>query len=75
MCLVSLTFNVHELTILVIFLGYYFLVRKVVTYIVFPGCFPLYRRKLENGLQEQMGRHILDQIREFSLCIDMYRSG
>ena len=33
-------------------LAYYFLIRKVVVYIVFVGCFPIYRRKLEVNMQE-----------------------
>lgn len=55
--------------------SYYFLIRRVTTYLVFPGCFPIYRRKLEVTFQEQMGKLVLEQIREFSLCLDMFKSG
>ena len=48
------------LALAAIFLTYYFLIRKVVTYIIFPGYFPIYRRKLEVQNQEQMGKHVLD---------------
>lgn len=50
------------LSITVILLSYYFLVRKVVTYIVFPGSFPLYRRKIENDFQKQMGKVVIVQV-------------
>lgn len=63
------------LALLAIILSYYFLIRKIVTYVIFPGCFPLFRRKLEVQYQESMGKHILDQLREFSLCVDMFKSG
>lgn len=33
--------------IVAIGLAYYFLVRKVVTYLIFPGSFCIYRRRLE----------------------------
>ena len=56
-------------------LGYYSLGRRVVTYLVFPGCFPLYARKLEVSYQEQHGKFILEQVREFGLCLDIFKSG
>ena len=58
-----------------ILLGYYFMIRRIITYVIFPGCFPIFLRRLEVTMQEQMGKMILDQLREFSLCLDMYRSG
>ena len=63
------------LSIMSIFLAYYILARKVVTIIIFPGCSYLYQRKLEVSFQESMGRMILDQIKEFSLCLDIFKSG
>lgn len=61
------------LSLLLIFAGYYFLVRRVVTYLVFPGCFPIYRRKIEVNLQQQIGKITHDQLHEFKYCLDMYR--
>ena len=63
------------LSIISIFLAYYTLARKIVTIIIFPGCSYLYQRKLEVSFQESMGKMILDQIKEFSLCLDIFKSG
>lgn len=63
------------LAIATILLAYYTLARRVVTIMVFPGCSYLYRRKLEVSFQESMGKMILDQIKEFSLCLDIFKSG
>ena len=44
----------------IMLLSYYFLIRKAVTYIIFPGSLCLYRRKLEHDFQQSMGRMILE---------------
>ena len=65
----------HFIALPTLLICYYFLIRRVVTYVIFPGSLPLFRRKLENDMQKSMGRMILEQVREFSLCLDMFTSG
>ena len=54
---------------------YYVLIRKLCIYIVFPGSFFGYKRRLEIQYQESMGNVVLEQIRDFRSCVEMFRSG
>ena len=40
--------------------GYYFLIRKLIFWAVFPGSFCLFKRNLEVGFQRNMGKQILN---------------
>jgi len=62
-----LAFGIH-------FGAYYWLIRKIVTWVVFPGSCWLFKRNLELNYMTNMGLHVISHIREFRSCLDIHRS-
>ena len=56
------------------FAAYYFLIRKVIIWAVFPGSSYFFKRSLELSYMKNMGSHVLEQIREFRSCLDIFKT-
>lgn len=62
------------LAIFVEFSAYYWLIRKAIIWTVFPGSSYFFKRSLELNYMTNMGSHVLEQIREFRSCLDIFKT-
>jgi len=56
------------------FAAYYFLIRKIIIWTVFPGSSYFFKRNLELQYMNNMGNHVLEQIRDFRSCLDSFKT-
>jgi len=58
-----------------IYIGlYYWLIRKVIIWAVFPGSCFLFKRNIELTYMNNIGQHWIEQLRDFRGFLDVYRT-
>jgi len=60
------------IALFVVFAGYYYLIRRVIIWIVFPGSFCFFKRSIEFSFMKSFAYSTVEYILDFKNCIEIF---